>query len=33
MRYVATQLEKRLRIVALAASVANYRDLSEWIGA
>ena len=33
MRYIAAQLEKPIRVVALAASVANARDLGEWIGA
>ena len=33
MRYIAAQLERKIRIVALSASVANARDLGEWIGA
>ena len=33
MRYMATQLEKHIRIVGLATSVANYKSISEWIGA
>ena len=33
MRYIATQIEKRIRIVGLATSIANYIDVSVWIGA
>jgi pre-mRNA-splicing helicase BRR2 len=33
MRYISSQLDKPIRIVGLAASVANARDLGEWIGA
>jgi pre-mRNA-splicing helicase BRR2 len=33
MRYISTQLESSIRIVALATSLANYRDVAEWIGA
>nr|GMC50701.1 DExH-box ATP-dependent RNA helicase DExH12-like [Ipomoea batatas] len=33
MRYIASQLEKKIRIVALSTSVVNARDLGEWIGA
>lgn len=33
MRYMGTQLEKHIRIIGLATSVANYKSLSEWIGA
>ena len=32
MRYMSTQLEKHIRIVGLATSVANYKSISEWIG-
>lgn len=32
MRYMATQLEKPVRIIGLATSVANYKSISEWIG-
>ena len=32
MRYIAQQMEKQIRIVALSASVANARDLGEWLG-
>jgi pre-mRNA-splicing helicase BRR2 len=33
MRYIATQLERPVRIVGLAASVANAKDIGDWIGA
>ncbi|KAJ3190089.1 DEIH-box ATPase [Gaertneriomyces sp. JEL0708] len=33
MRFMGVQLEKNLRIVALGVSLANARDLGEWIGA
>ncbi|KAL2232973.1 UNVERIFIED_CONTAM: DExH-box ATP-dependent RNA helicase DExH12 [Sesamum indicum] len=33
MRYIASQLENRIRIVALSTSLANAKDLGEWIGA
>lgn len=33
MRYVSVQTERHIRIVALGASLANARDLGEWIGA
>mmetsp|Transcript_62196 Transcript_62196/g.148187 ORF Transcript_62196/g.148187 Transcript_62196/m.148187 type:complete len:2144 (+) Transcript_62196:214-6645(+) len=33
MRYMASQIPKKTRIVALSASVANAKDLGEWIGA
>ena len=33
MRYMASQIAKKTRIVALSASVANAKDLGEWIGA
>lgn len=32
MRFVATQLERPIRIVALAASVANAKDMAAWLG-
>merc|ERR1712054_127553 len=32
MRYIASQTENKIRIVALAASIANARDVGEWIG-
>lgn len=33
MRYMAAQTQKPVRIVALSTSVANARDLAEWLGA
>uniref|UniRef100_A0A5B7AAE8 RNA helicase n=1 Tax=Davidia involucrata TaxID=16924 RepID=A0A5B7AAE8_DAVIN len=33
MRYIATQGENKIRIVALSTSLANAKDLGEWIGA
>eukprot|EP00455_Lapot_gusevi_P039579 TRINITY_DN443_c0_g2_i2.p1 TRINITY_DN443_c0_g2~~TRINITY_DN443_c0_g2_i2.p1 ORF type:complete len:1189 (+),score=464.92 TRINITY_DN443_c0_g2_i2:195-3569(+) len=33
MRYIATQTESPTRLVALSASVANARDLGQWVGA
>ncbi|KAJ3102694.1 DEIH-box ATPase [Phlyctochytrium bullatum] len=33
MRYIETQTENKIRIVALGSSLANARDLGEWIGA
>lgn len=33
MRYMASQLDNPVRIVALLASVANAKDLADWIGA
>ncbi|KAH6769435.1 U5 small nuclear ribonucleoprotein helicase [Perilla frutescens var. frutescens] len=33
MRYIASQLENKIRIVALSSSLANAKDLGEWIGA
>ncbi|KAG0180469.1 DEIH-box ATPase [Apophysomyces sp. BC1034] len=33
MRYIASQTNKSIRIVALSTSLANARDLGEWIGA
>lgn len=33
MRYISSQLERPIRIVALAASLANAKDVGEWIGA
>lgn len=32
MRYIASQVDRKIRIVALAASLAGARDLGEWIG-
>ena len=33
MRYISVQLEAPIRIVGLAASLANAKDVAEWIGA
>lgn len=33
MRYISAQLESPIRIVALSASLANAKDVGEWIGA
>ncbi|KHN26799.1 U5 small nuclear ribonucleoprotein 200 kDa helicase [Glycine soja] len=33
MRYIASQVENKSRIVALSTSLANAKDLGEWIGA
>ncbi|KAL3514908.1 hypothetical protein ACH5RR_027625 [Cinchona calisaya] len=33
MRYIASQLENKIRIVALSTSLSNAKDLGEWIGA
>jgi pre-mRNA-splicing helicase BRR2 len=33
MRYIPTQTEKKIRIVALSSSVANAKDLGQWLGA
>ena len=33
MRYIASQVENKIRIVALSTSLANAKDLREWIGA
>ncbi|KAF3906765.1 hypothetical protein AA313_de0204902 [Arthrobotrys entomopaga] len=33
MQYIAIQLEKDTRIIALSVSLSNARDLGEWIGA
>ena len=33
MRYIASQVENKIRIVALSTSLANPKDLGEWIGA
>ncbi|KAJ3182114.1 DEIH-box ATPase [Irineochytrium annulatum] len=33
MRFIAAQTENKIRIVTLGASLANARDLGEWIGA
>ena len=33
MRFMSSQLETQLRIVGLSTSLANARDVGEWIGA
>ncbi|RCH95561.1 DEIH-box ATPase, partial [Rhizopus azygosporus] len=33
MRYIASQTQRPIRIIALSTSLANARDLGEWIGA
>ncbi|GAO51264.1 Sec63-domain-containing protein [Saitoella complicata NRRL Y-17804] len=33
MRYIAAQLEKKIRIIGLSVPLASARDLGEWIGA
>lgn len=33
MRYISSQLEKPIRIIGLSTSVANAKDLGDWIGA
>ncbi|KAJ6748412.1 DEXH-BOX ATP-DEPENDENT RNA HELICASE DEXH12-LIKE [Salix purpurea] len=33
MRYIASKIENKIRIVALSSSLANAKDLGEWIGA
>ncbi|CAA0806975.1 U5 small nuclear ribonucleoprotein helicase-putative [Striga hermonthica] len=33
MRYITSQLDNKIRIVALSTSLANAKDLGEWIGA
>jgi pre-mRNA-splicing helicase BRR2 len=32
LRYMATQLDKPMRILALGTSIANSKDLAEWLG-
>ena len=33
MRYISSQTERKIRIVALSSSVANAKDLGQWLGA
>jgi pre-mRNA-splicing helicase BRR2 len=33
MRFISSQLENKIRIVALASSIANYKEVAEWVGA
>lgn len=32
MRYISSQIEKQIRIIALSASLMDYRDISQWLG-
>lgn len=32
MRYISSQIEKPIRIVALSSSLADYRDVAQWLG-
>ena len=32
MRYISSQIEKTIRIVALSSSLANAKDVSQWLG-
>ncbi|XP_059610853.1 U5 small nuclear ribonucleoprotein 200 kDa helicase [Phlebotomus argentipes] len=32
MRYISSQIEKQIRIVALSSSLANARDIAQWLG-
>ena len=32
MRYISSQMDSKCRIVALSTSLANAKDLAEWIG-
>ena len=32
MRYISSQLERNIRIVALSASLSNGRDVAQWLG-
>lgn len=33
MRYMSSQIERKVRIIALSSSVANAKDLGQWLGA
>ena len=33
MRFISSQLENKIRIVALSSSIANYKEVAEWVGA
>ena len=33
MRYISSQLERNIRIVALSSSLSNAKDISQWLGA
>lgn len=32
MRYISSQIEKQIRIVALSSSLMDYRDVAQWLG-
>ncbi|CAG9834327.1 unnamed protein product [Diabrotica balteata] len=32
MRYISSQIEKPIRIIALSASLADYKDVAQWLG-
>lgn len=32
MRYISSQIERQIRIVALSASLTDYRDVAQWLG-
>lgn len=32
MRYISSQIEKPIRIIALSSSLADYRDVAQWLG-
>lgn len=32
MRYISSQIEKQIRIVALSSSLADYKDIAQWLG-
>ncbi|XP_046850049.1 U5 small nuclear ribonucleoprotein 200 kDa helicase-like [Xenia sp. Carnegie-2017] len=33
MRYISSQIEKNIRIIALSSSLANSKDVAQWLGA
>lgn len=32
MRYISSQIDRKIRIVALSSSLSNARDISQWLG-
>jgi pre-mRNA-splicing helicase BRR2 len=32
MRYISSQLERNIRIIALSSSLSNARDVAQWLG-
>lgn len=32
MRYISSQIEKQIRMIALSASLTDYRDVAQWLG-